>query len=147
MSTPWSQLMMTAETAAQFTPLKEKTMFFTPIAPAIYRTNARLGLERFLQEVARPQHTPPTQFEQDELEYRLSMDMPGVSRDHLAVQIEEQMVQINTTADAKRVYKAQFELPLPVDAASSSAKLENGILSLVLVKKMPQSKAQALLVQ
>ena len=122
-------------------------MFFTPIAPAIYRTNARLGLERFLQEVARPQHTPPTQFEQDELEYRLSMDMPGVSRDHLAVQIEEQMVQINTTADAKRVYKAQFELPLPVDAASSSAKLENGILSLVLVKKMPQSKAQALLVQ
>jgi HSP20 family molecular chaperone IbpA len=147
MSTPWSQLMMTAETAAQFTPLKEKTMFFTPIAPATYRTHARLGLERFLQEVARPQHTPATQFEQDEHQYRLSMDMPGVSRDHLAVHIEEQMVQINTTADAKRVYKAQFELPMPVDAATSSAKLENGILNLVLVKKLPQSKAQALPVQ
>ena len=71
-------------------------MFFTPIAPATYRTNARLGLERFLQEVARPQHAPPTQFEQDEHQYRLSMDMPGVSKDHLLVQIEEQMVQINT---------------------------------------------------
>ena len=35
-------------------------MFFTPIAPATYRTNARLGLERFLQEVARPQHAPST---------------------------------------------------------------------------------------
>jgi len=147
MSTPWSQLMMTAETAAQFTPLKEKTMFFTPIAPATYRTNARLGLERFLQEVARPQHTPPTQFEQDEDQYRLSMDMPGVSRDHLVVQIEEQMVQIHTKAEAKRAYKAQFELPMPVDAATSSAKLENGILNLVLVKKLPQSKAQALTVQ
>ena len=122
-------------------------MFFTPIAPATYRTHARLGLERFLQEVARPLHTPPTQFEQDEHQYRLSMDIPGVSRDQLVVQIEEQMVQINTTAEAKRVYKAQFELPIPVDAATSSAKLENGILNLVLVKKLPQSKAQALPVQ
>ena len=122
-------------------------MFFTPIAPAAYRTNARLGLERFLQEVARPQHTPPTQFEQDENQYRLSMDMPGVSRDQLVVQIEAQMVQINTTAEAKRNYKAQFELPMPVDAASSTAKLENGILNLVLVKKLPQSNAQALPVQ
>ena len=122
-------------------------MFLTPIAPAPYRTHARLGLERFLQEVARPLHTPPTQFEQDEHQYRLSMDTPGVSRDQLVVQIEEQMVQIHTTAEAKRVYKAQFELPMPVDAATSSAKLENGILNLVLVKKLPQSKAQALPVQ
>jgi HSP20 family molecular chaperone IbpA len=75
------------------------------------------------------------------------MDMPGVSKDHLLVQIEEQMVQINTTAEANRVYKAQFELPMPVDVATSSAKLENGILNLVLVKKLPQSKAQALPVQ
>ena len=122
-------------------------MFLTPIAPATYRTHARLGLERFLQEVARPLHTPPTQFEQDEHQYRLSMDIPGVSRDQLVVQIEEQLVQIHTTAEAKRVYKAQFELPMPVDAASSSAKLENGVLNLVLVKKLPQSKAQALPVQ
>jgi HSP20 family molecular chaperone IbpA len=147
MSTPWSQLMMTAETAAQFTPHQEKTMFFTPIAPAAYRTNARLGLERFLQEVARPPNTPSTQFEQDEHQNRLSMDIPGESRDQLVVQIEEQMVQINTTAEAKRTYKAQFELPMPVDAASSSAKLENGVLNLVLVKKLPQSNAQALPVQ
>ena len=122
-------------------------MFFTPIAPATYRTHARLGLERFLQEVARPLHTPPTQFEQDDHQYRLSMDIPGVSRDQLVVEIEEQLVQIHTTAEAKRVYKAQFELPMPVDAATSSAKLENGILNLVLVKKLPQSKAQALPVQ
>ena len=122
-------------------------MFLTPIAPATYRTHARLGLERFLQEVARPLHTPPTQFEQDDHQYRLSMDIPGVSRDQLVVQIEEQLVQIHTTAEAKRVYKAQFELPMPVDAATSSAKLENGILNLVLVKKLPQSKAQALPVQ
>ena len=122
-------------------------MFLTPIAPVTYRTHARLGLERFLQEVARPLHTPPTQFEQDEHQYRLSMDIPGVSRDQLVVEIEEQLVQIHTTAEAKRVYKAQFELPMPVDAATSSAKLENGILNLVLVKKLPQSKAQALPVQ
>ncbi len=122
-------------------------MFLTPIAPATYRTHARLGLERFLQEVARPLHTPPTQFEQDDHQYRLSMDIPGVSRDQLVVEIEEQLVQIHTTAEAKRVYKAQFELPMPVDAATSSAKLENGILNLVLVKKLPQSKAQALPVQ
>jgi HSP20 family molecular chaperone IbpA len=147
MSTPWSQLMMTAESAAQCTPLKEKTMFFTPIAPVTYRHNARMGLERFLKEVARPLQSPSTEFEQDEQQYKLRMDVPGVSRENLAVQIEEQMVQINTTSEASRVYKAQFELPMPIDTAASSAKLENGVLSLVLIKKLPQSKAQALVVQ
>ena len=122
-------------------------MFFTPIAPATYRTHARLGLERFLQEVARPQHTPPTQFEQDEHQYRLNMDVPGVTREQLVVHIEDQVVQISTTEQAPRVYKAQFELPMPVEAATSSAKLENGILNLVLVKKWPQSQAQVLPVQ
>ena len=122
-------------------------MFFTPIAPASYRTHARLGLERFLQEVARPQHTPHTQFEQDEHQYRLSVDVPGVTREQLLVHIEEQVVQINTTEQSPRVYKAQFELPMAVDAAASSAKLENGILSLVLAKKLPQSQAQFLTVQ
>ena len=122
-------------------------MFFTPIAPAASRTQARLGLERFLQEVARPQHTPPTQFEQDEHQYRLNMDVPGVTREQLVVHIEDQVVQISTTEQAPRVYKAQFELPMPVEAATSSAKLENGILNLVLVKKWPQSQAQVLPVQ
>jgi len=122
-------------------------MFFTPIPPVTYRHNARMGLERFLKEVARPLQSPATEFEQDEQQYKLRMDVPGVSRENLAVQIEEQMVQINTTSEASRVYKAQFELPMPIDAAASSAKLENGVLSLVLIKKLPQSKAQALVVQ
>jgi HSP20 family molecular chaperone IbpA len=122
-------------------------MFFTPIAPVTYRNNARMGVERFLKEVARPLSSPSTEFEQDEQQYKLRMDVPGVSREQLSVLIEEQVVTISTLADAPRAYKALFELPMPIDAAASSAKLEHGVLSLVLIKKLPENKAQALMVQ
>ncbi len=122
-------------------------MFFTPIAPVTYRNNARMGVERFLKEVARPLQSPSTEFEQDEQQYTLRMDVPGVSREQLSVLIEEQVVRITTLSDAPRVYKAQFELPTSIDAAASSAKLEHGVLSLVLVKKLPENKAQTVMVQ
>lgn len=147
MSLAWTQLLMTAEKAAQCNPHQEKTMFFTPIAPLTYRNNARMGLERFLKEVARPLSSPSTEFEQDEQQYKLRMDVPGVSREQLSVSIEEQVVKVSTLADAPRAYKALFELPMPIDAAASSAKLEHGVLSLVLIKKLPENKAQALMVQ
>ncbi|NBY05916.1 MAG: Hsp20/alpha crystallin family protein [Betaproteobacteria bacterium] len=138
---------MNAEQPLNVPSIKEKTMFFAPIAPVNYRNNAHMGVERFLKELARAHQSPTTEFEQDEQQYKLRMDVPGVTREQISVWIEEQVVKINTLADAPRAYQALFELPLPIDAAASSAKLEHGVLSLILVKKLPENKAHAVMVQ
>ena len=70
--------------------------------------------------------------------------MPGLSREDLAIGIEGAVVRIDSKAEAKRQFKAAYELPLDIDAASSEAKLENGVLTLKLGKKVPVSQVSAL---
>ena len=41
----------------------------------------------------------------------------------------------------RRQYKAACELPQDIDVAKSEARLENGVLTLKLVKGQPESKA------
>jgi hypothetical protein len=49
------------------------------------------------------------------------------------------VVRIETRADAKRQYKAAYELPQEIDVTASAAKLENGVLTLTLAKQVPVS--------
>ncbi len=72
--------------------------------------------------------------EQDDKSWTLSLDVPGLSREDLTVGIEGTVVRIETKADAKRSFKAAYELPQEIDAAASEAKLENGVLTLKLGK-------------
>jgi HSP20 family protein len=51
-------------------------------------------------------------------------------------------VRIDTRAEAKRAFKAAYELPQDIDADTSAAKLENGVLTLTLAKKAPVSNAR-----
>jgi HSP20 family molecular chaperone IbpA len=50
-------------------------------------------------------------------------------------------------AEAPRQYRGSYELPQQIDSNSSSAKLENGVLTLELVKQQPKSNATSLSVQ
>jgi HSP20 family protein len=53
-------------------------------------------------------------------------------------------VRLETAAEAKRQFKAAWELPEEIDADASSATLEHGVLTLVLGKKLPVSNARTL---
>ena len=44
--------------------------------------------------------------------------------------------------EAKRQYKAAYELPQEIDVEATAAKLENGVLTLTLAKKQPVSNAR-----
>ena len=44
---------------------------------------------------------------------------------------------MQTTKEAPRQYSAAYELPAEIDAEATSAKLENGVLTLTLAKKKP----------
>ena len=118
-------------------------MFFAPaVRTRAYAPRAfDRSFERFFSDVA---YAPSLQVEQDDKSWTLSLDVPGLSREDLAISIEDAVVRIESKADAKRQFKAAYELPLEIDVATSEAKLENGVLTLKLGKKVPVSNVSQL---
>lgn len=75
--------------------------------------------------------------EQTDEAWTVSLDVPGVSREQLSIDVDGTVVRVQTAAEAPRQYKAAYELPAEIDAEATSAKLENGVLTLTLGKKKP----------
>lgn len=121
-------------------------MFFAPtLRTRSYSPRAfDHSFERFFNDAFASTPQRSFQLEQDEKSWTLSLDVPGLSREDLTIGIEGAVVRIDSKADAKRQYKAAYELPLEIDAAASEAKLENGVLTLTLAKLSPVSKATSL---
>lgn len=116
-------------------------MFFAPVvrtranAPA-HRSFDR-SFERFVNDAFFAAANPGFNIEQDEKGWTLSLDMPGVTREELSISIDGPIVRIESKADARRQYKAAYELSQEIDADASGARLENGVLVLTLVRKAP----------
>lgn len=113
-------------------------MFF---APAIRTTAAapRLGLldgafERFMNDSFTGLRAPWHGLEEDDKGWTLNLDVPGIAKEHLRVQVEGQLVRIDTSQESKRQFKAVYELPQEVNLDACEAKLENGVLTLKLGK-------------
>jgi len=120
-------------------------MFFAPaIRTARFAPRSfDRSVERFFNEAfAGAQRS--VNVEQDEKTWTLTLDVPGLSRDDLTIGIEGAVVRIESKAEAKRQIKAAYELPQEIDAATSEAKLENGVLSLKLGKRVPVSNVAQL---
>ncbi len=123
-------------------------MFFAPVvrtravSPS-FRSFDR-SFERFVNEAF---FTPaPRKFDvtQDDKAWTVTLDLPGVAREELSINIDGAIVRIETTAEAKRQFKAAYELPQDIDAANTSAKLENGVLTLTLAKQVPVSNVRTI---
>ena len=126
-------------------------MFFAPVSstrrlngslhPYFARGCAPVARERLLDEVLQSMFVPArgqaATWERDDKGYRLSMDVPGLAREHLTLTIKENLVKVESKADAPRTVNAAWQFPEEIDAAGSSAKLENGVLTLVLARKTP----------
>jgi HSP20 family protein len=121
-------------------------MFFAPVV----RTRAMSpscrsfdrSFERFVNDAFFSNTPRGFDVQQDDKAWTVTLDLPGVARDDLSVDIEGSIVRIETRAEAKRRFKAAYELPQDIDAAASGAKLENGVLTLTLAKKVPVSTAR-----
>ena len=125
-------------------------MLFTSSHPALRRsvyTHSGRALERFLSDARAESGQSPTQYQQDETAYHLKLDVPGIARDQLGISIEGAVVRIVSREGAPRQYRAAYELPQDIDAALSEAKLENGVLSLKLTKKVPVNNATEITIQ
>lgn len=115
-------------------------MFFAPALRTRAYVPARAfdrSFERFLNESFYSPAVSAVKAEQNEEAWTVTLDVPGVSREQLAIDVDGTVVRVATTKEAARQYKAAYELPAEIDAQATSAKLENGVLTLTLGKKKP----------
>ena len=80
----------------------------------------------------------------DDKSTTLQLDVPGLAREQLQISIEGNVVRLQSVEGAPRKVQRAWELAADIDAANSSAKLENGVLTLTLAKVEPASKATTL---
>ena len=118
-------------------------MFF---APAI-RSDASLsavgsdsGFERFMGDMLRG--FDGIGIEEDDKSWTLSLDVPGVAKEHLDVSVSGNRVLVQTTGDARRKYKLAYQLPGDVDVEATEARLADGVLTLRVGKAEAKSRRQ-----
>ena len=122
-------------------------MFFAPVvrtrAVAPGSRSFDRSFERFVNEAFfSPATTAGVNVQQDDKAWTVTLDLPGVTREELSIATEGNVVRIETKAEAKRQYKAAYELPQEIDVAASGAKLEHGVLTLTLAKQVPVSNVK-----
>ena len=122
-------------------------MFFAPVVRTRATVPAHRSFDRSFERFVNDAFFgngfgPGFKLEQDEKAWTVTLDLPGVSREDLSINIEGAIVRIETKAEAKRQYKAAYELPQEIDVDATAAKLENGVLTLTLVKVQPVSRAR-----
>jgi HSP20 family protein len=123
-------------------------MFFAPVVrtravdPSLRSIDR--SFERFVNEVFFNPAAAGVNVQQDDKAWTVTLDLPGVTLEELSIATEGNVVRIETKADAKRQYKAAYELPQEIDVEASGAKLENGVLTLTLAKQLPVSNVRQL---
>ena len=141
-------------------------MFVLPLARPAHRAAApqfSRFIDRLFDESAAPSaRTPALDVSETDAGYIVAFEVPGVAREQLKVSVEGRRVSIETLdaatapadqpkVDAPRVlyrersvarYARTVSLPAEVDQASSTAKFENGVLTLTLAKKVPTGATQ-----
>ena len=107
-------------------------------APALRTSRAfDRSFERFLSDSMFQPAARGVKVEQDEAAWTLSLDVPGVGREQLSIDVDGTVVRVQTVEGAPRQYQAAYEFPAEIDAEATSAKLENGVLTLTVGKKKP----------
>ena len=115
-------------------------MFFAPALRTRSYAPARAfdrSFERFLNDSFTGVAAHNLKVEATEQGWTLALDLPGVAREQLTIDVDGAVVRIATTKEAARQYQAAYALPEEIDAEATSARLEHGVLTLTLAKKKP----------
>jgi HSP20 family protein len=143
-------------------PLLEPTMFIVPVSATLHRRAFQRPLAAPVStrssaggSPAAPERTrraPRLDVVESDTAYSVVLDMPGVAKDQLDVQVDGRCVTVSTKAAAEapapgaeqRIlyrergtapYARTVTLPDDVDNTQSQARLENGVLTLTLAKR------------
>ena len=82
---------------------------------------------------------------EEENSYLLTVELPGFKQNHLDVTIEDNMLVINAKKDTQS-YSRSVTVPRGVDVSKIEAKLEDGLLNIML-PKMPEAKPRKIAIK
>lgn len=83
-------------------------------------------------------YTPKADYYETENGFMLEVEIPGVKKEDLDVQIEKNIVTVKATRarkESKFTYERSFRLADDIDTENIKVSLENGVLSFALTKK------------
>ena len=89
--------------------------------------------KEFAQELNNFEHDLNIQFKEEDDKYVVYLDLPGFSKDQVVVDIVDMELKVEATKEEKKIEKS-FKLPKQVDREHVTAKMENGVLEIVLAK-------------
>ena len=115
-------------------------------ADALTRSKAYAQVGRLVRDLsgssaAQAPKLAASPLQEDDKAYSFSLDLPGVGKEQLRIQIEDTVLRVETLEGAPRRYRAVYEFAQEIDSANSQARMEHGVLHLGLGKKLPVSKA------
>ncbi|GAB2829725.1 hypothetical protein GCM10027276_35500 [Comamonas piscis] len=122
-------------------------MIMTPLmhrsAYAVSPSAMDAALQRFLQATT-TSTTAQDSVQQDGQVFSISVDVPGLSREQLHIELQDKTVRLSSIEGAPRSVQRAWKLPSSIDAAASKASLENGVLTLVLSTSQPTTQTLAI---
>ncbi|HNZ92181.1 MAG TPA: Hsp20/alpha crystallin family protein [Acidovorax sp.] len=128
-------------------------MIFAPVIRRTAYANAPrstdLALQRFLMgalDTPARARTAGCTVTRDDKATTLQLDVPGLAREQLQISIEGKVVRLHSVEGAPRQVQRAWELAEDIDATASTAKLENGVLTLTLTRLVPADKSVQLVV-
>lgn len=107
--------------------------------------NTFFGIKEIIDNLnnqAELKYTPKADYYETEKGFTLEVELPGVKKEDLDVQVEKNIITVKATRarkDEKFTYERSFRLADDIDTDNIKAALENGILSFELVKKQVSS--------
>jgi len=135
-------------------------MFIVPFArPALLSRSLDRWFEDSRFDGATAPRSPALDLSEDDQAYTVTLDLPGVAKEDVQISVEGRRVNVQAQAkraedknDAHRraLYRERrvqslsrsFALPVDLNPADASAKLENGVLTLVVPKAAPRTVAR-----
>lgn len=137
-------------------------MFVIPVARHSAELSRQIerGIERLFSAEADAValRSPALDVSENATAYTLQLDLPGVAKEAVKVRIEGRRVSIDAEqtraaepAEGERTlyrersvtrFSRTLALPQEVNQAGSTAKLDNGVLTLTLVKRQPEGAGQ-----
>lgn len=115
----------------------------------MHRTSLQHVMNRALEEAFGTRLSAELPMDVRELDdrYELALDVPGVAKESLSIDIEGQSVRIEiaeqpAVEEGRLIYSERsfgkrvraFRLPVMLDSSASQARLDNGVLNLTLYK-------------
>lgn len=82
----------------------------------------------------REQLSPPSSVYEEENQVRVSVDLPGVTREQIEVNPSTKKVEVKAK-NKEREYHKVINLPKKIDPTQISSRYENGVLELILEKQ------------